>query len=167
MIRLVLAITMVALVGCTAVSSVPAHLQSVKPALKASGGAFNASYSGNFTLRSCPGGLFTFSGSGSGSFIRGSSEEGAMSSNQDSCGWNGQATLTNTLHQRNTITVNLSLGNFAFTSPCSPRFSNGVHFTVVSGTGRFANATGSGTVKFACNNTSGKYTDQWSGTITF
>ncbi|HET9343878.1 MAG TPA: hypothetical protein VFO25_13295 [Candidatus Eremiobacteraceae bacterium] len=40
-------------------------------------------------------------------------------------------------------------------------------FTVISGTGKFVNATGSGTVAFTCNSSNGTYTDHWSGTITF
>ena len=160
------AVAIFLLAGCSAVPSFPGHQQMQGAVIKASGGAFNASYSGNFSLRGCPGGQFNISGSGSGSFIHGSSEKGYMSTNPNGCGWNGYVTLTNALHPRNTIIVNLALINFPFQSPCSPRFATEVHFVVSSGTGKFAHATGSGKVVFTCHS-NGTYTDQWSGTITF
>jgi hypothetical protein len=44
---------------------------------------------------------------------------------------------------------------------------NAVSYTVDGGTGKFAKATGSGTVTFKChfNRGSGPYSDQWSGTL--
>lgn len=166
MIRLISVFGIFALAGCSAVASIPGHLQVQSAAIKASGGAFNANYSGNFTLRGCPGGQFNISGSGSASFIHGSSEKGYMSTNPNGCGWIGAVTLTSTLHPRNTITAFLSLNNFPQNNPCSPRFNLKVRYLISSGTGRFANATGSGTVVFTCHG-DGTYSDQWSGTITF
>ncbi len=40
-------------------------------------------------------------------------------------------------------------------------------FTIKGGTGKFAQATGSGTVVFRCFGFRGTYTDTWSGTIKF
>ena len=155
------------LVGCAAVPSVPTHLQAVKPAIQQSGGAFSASYSGQFTSSTCSmshEGTFSFSGAGRGTFIGSSSEVGSMTSvfRFPMCQrYAGSATLTNTVHPRNTLTVSLVQPNSRF-GPCAV----GPTFTVTSGTGKFAQATGSGTVKFTCHN-NGTYTDHWSGTITF
>jgi hypothetical protein len=166
MIRRIGAVALLILAGCTGVPSIPGH-QAQGAAIKASGGTFSATYSGNYTLSSCSSsnsGHFTFSGSGSGSFIHSSSEDGSMTQSAFSCVWSGTATLTSKLHPRNRITVRLSLNHTTRNSPCNPMHEQ-VVFIVTGGTGKFANAAGRGTILFSCNN--GNYTDQWSGTITF
>ena len=131
------------------------------------GGTFAAHYAGNFTLTSCTAsksGHFTFSGNGSGSFIHLSTENGHMIDKRLSvrCVWSGTAKLVSKRHPGNSITVTLGLNDGSRTSPCS----NGVGFVVKSGTGKFAGASGYGTVTFTCSG-SKTYTDQWSGTLTF
>lgn len=131
------------------------------------GGPFTAKYSGSYTLSSCSShssGHFNFSGSGSGSFIHGSSESGSMTQSPFDCVWSGTATLTSMLHPSNQIVVSLSLNHISPNSPCNPMEEH-VEFVVRGGTGRFRHATGRGTIAFSCS--SGKYTDQWSGSITF
>jgi hypothetical protein len=78
------------------------------------------------------------------------------------CVWSGTATLVSRRHPANSVTVTLGLNDGSRTSPCS----NGVGFVVKSGTGKFVNASGYGTVTFTCSG-SNTYTDQWSGTLTF
>lgn len=171
MIRLISAIAMLALVGCAAVLSVPTHLQTQGAAIRQSGGPFTGSYSGNDHLIICNPqtrfkGSFTFTGSGSASFIHSSTESGVMSGSSSApCAFAGAATLTSSVHPENSITVELALRSFLRNSPCTPKGQH-ITFTVESGTGRFANAAGNGTVNFACRS-NGTYTDQWSGTITF
>ena len=165
------AVAIVFLAGCAAVPSVPTHLQTQGPATRASGGAFSASYSGNYHLTKCnlqrhKKGSFTFTGSGSGAFIHSSTENGLMSGSSSApCIYTGTAALTSTLHPRNSITVVLALHYFLLNDPCTSKGQQ-VTFRVLGGTGRFANATGNGTVAFSCNS-NGTYTDHWSGTITF
>jgi hypothetical protein len=169
MIRWISAVAVMLLAGCSAVPSVPTHALTEKMTVRASGGPFSATYSGHYTLGNlCPFTKFQFSGSGLGSFIHSSKEKGFMITG-DQCGsaWQGPATLTSSVHPRNSITMSLSLGNFGpGNNPCSPRFDQKVRFTIVSGTGRFANATGSGTIRFTCHS-DGTYTDAWSGTLNF
>ena len=172
--RSIFAIAVLALVGCSAVPSIPVHPQPQGAAIKASGGSFSASYSGTFTLRACapPDGFgsFGFNGSGSGAFIHASTENGSAVGNvHGACSWSGTATLRNSLHPRNSVKVSLFLmgaGTGQDNTPCYPDFGHSVKFTVVSGTGRFTNATGSGTVAFTCHSDD-TYTDKWSGTINF
>lgn len=155
---------MLFLVGCAAVPNVPTHLQAVTRATQQSGGAFSGGYAGTYSGGgSCtPGARFSFSGSGTASFIHGSTELGSMNVEPGmSCVNVGTATITNKLHPGNTITVALGPSG----PPCNFRTRIfGVSFTVRSGTGKFRNAMGSGKVKFTCGS---GYTDKWSGTITF
>lgn len=155
--------------ACSALPSVPTHLQPRGAAIRASGGAFSASYSGSYQVATCElnRGSFAFSGSGSGSFIHNSAETGSMETTfgGGGCNWTGTATLTNALHPRNSINMDLSFGTRTGGSPCQA-FLNHVKFVAVGGTGRFVNAYGNGIVKFTCNS-NGTYSDQWSGTITF
>jgi hypothetical protein len=169
---LVCAVAALVLAGCSAVQSVPSQLQTVRPAIQESGGPFSASYAGHYSLTGCSPpdgeGRFSFDGTGSGSFIHNSTEFGSMGGFvYQGCPWQGTATLLNSAHPLNSITMDLSLakGLIHPNNPCAPGPNRQIMFTVSGGTGRFRHATGSGTVVFTCN--SGRYTDQWSGTISF
>lgn len=170
--RLICAVALLVLAGCTSVPSVPTPLQTQRAAIKASGGPFNVTESGNYTLSGCNppyNGNFAFSGSGSGTFIHRNNEGGTMIGDANTgCPWSGNVKLINALHPRNTISMSLILGKppLGHNDPCNPGGFQHIMFTVTGGTGRFAHATGSGVLEFACNS-NGTYTDQWSGTITF
>jgi len=171
MIRLISAVAVLLLAGCSAVPSVPTHLHTQGAAIKASGGPFSATFMGHFRLNGCHvpdgEGHFTFEGFGSGSFIHGATESGLMNGDvYTGCPWNGSATLQSTRRTQNSIIMSLSLQPFFHgNDPCNPGRRQ-VMFTISGGTGRFANATGSGIVVFTCH-TDGSFTDQWSGNITF
>ena len=140
--------------------------QSIFPAR---GGAFSASYSGTYTFTPCVhgkiNGAFGFSGAGSASFLRKSSEMGGLGSSNLTCGsWSGSAVLSSTRHPDDTITVSLSGGDLGHPPPCSLGHCN---FSVTAGTGRFAHATGSGTMHMSLNRGSNTYSDTWSGTLQF
>jgi hypothetical protein len=157
--------------------AIPAHIEAQRYVISdlgaLGGGTFKASYTGDYSLVGCVGGVhwhrgeFAISGSGKASFLRKSTEQGQMSRgiiNEKICvGWGGNATLTSIHDAANSIYVDLNDRNFV-QSPCG----QAVSFGVISGTGKFARATGSGTVTFQCSGSgSGQYTDQWAGTITF
>ena len=159
--RLICAVALLILAGCTAVPSVPTHVQSQTAAIQQSGGAFSGGYAGTYSGGGSCIARFSFSGSGAASFIHGSTELGSMNAEMQTCEFVGTATITSKLHPGNTITVGLGPSG----EPCNFRTRIlGVSFTVRSGTGKFRNATGSGKVKFTCGS---GYTDKWSGTITF
>jgi len=163
--RWICAAALFALAGCSAVPSVPTHLQTQGVAMKASGGAFSGAYAGYYVGGSCNT-RFGFTGSGSASFIHASTESGSMGPSLGmSCLFNGSVTIKNNFRPSNSITIVLGQSGL----PCSSRTRIlGIPFTVASGTGRFINATGSGKVRFTCGSgISRTYTDQWSGTITF
>ena len=162
--RLISVAALLVLVGCSVVPSVPTHVQMQNATIQQSGGPFGASYAGNETggnscLLNHP---FKFSGTGSAAFLHASSESGSMVwSHGFTCDLVGSDTLTSTNHPHNSVTVRMEYG-----LPGCQRSFKGMTFTVTGGTGRFANAAGSGTIKFSCHS-NGTYTDQWSGTITF
>ena len=152
------------LVGCASVPGVPIHLQGQGATIRSSGGPFSARYAGtetggNLCLLNDP---FKFSGTGSATFLHATSESGSMVwSHGFNCDLVGSATLTSSNRPHNSVTVRLE-----YQLPGCERSFKGIPFTVTGGTGRFANATGNGTIRFACQS-NGTYTDQWSGTITF
>lgn len=164
MIRSSFAIAALVLAGCSAVPSVPTHLQPAGSALRYSGGAFSAAYAGTET-----GGEFcaylqkvTFAGKGSASFLRRSKEVGSVEwTTGFSCNLRGKGTLTSTLYPDNSILVYLT----GTTQICDPRGS-GLFYTVGGGTGRFRHASGSGRISFVCK-ADGTYTDSWSGSLDF
>jgi hypothetical protein len=130
----------------------------------ADGGAFSANYAGSWGRSQCidRGELFSLGGSGSAlfPFLHRSSEGGQLISNPEYMGlcsgpWKGWAKIASHKYPSDTITFNLSDG-----FPCG-----GASFNVRSGTGKFAFARGSGTVRFNCAGST--YSDQWSGTISF
>ena len=162
--RLICTVALLALVGCSAVPSVPTHPQIEGAAIKTSGGAFSASYAGTETGgNSCLlSQHFKFSGTGSATFLHASSESGEMVWGRGfTCDLLGRATLTSTTHPHNTVTVELE-----YNLPGCEASMHPMTFRVIGGTGRFANAKGSGSVRFSCH-TGGTYSDKWSGTLTF
>lgn len=136
----------------------------------AGGGAFSGGYSGSSSRTQCEShgptgqsGLFIFSGKGKVSFLGRSKESGNLYrlwiGEHYGCApfWEGAVSLTSSKYPTNTISMHLVNES---TNPCQP-----YSFTVTGGTGKFANANGSGTVTFTCGiNT---YADQWSGTLSF
>lgn len=155
------------LVGCSAVSTLPATPNHITTSLAPppAGGPFSAGYSGTHSgSGDCLfGSTFSFGGGGSASFIHGSTESGSMGWDSGrSCAFRGRATITSTNHPSNSITVLLGPSG----APCDTRNIHGVDFQVLSGTGRFKNASGSGAIKFKCHS-GGMYTDAWSGTLQF
>jgi len=159
-------VVMLLLVGCSSSSTLPTSQRHAIGDLAPAGGAFSANYSGTSTgdgdaclLNN----KFSFSGTGSGSFIGRSTESGFLVwGHGQTCNYTGSATLVETLHPRNTVKVGLGPLD---TPPCQRILGGGWHFVVGGGTGKFAHATGSGTIKFNCGNP--KYTDTWSGTLNF
>jgi hypothetical protein len=160
------------LVGCSAAPIVPTHPQTQEAAIKQSGGAFRGSYAGSYQQATCTtnGGSFSFSGSGSASFLHSSTEIGSLAARWDPIGgvclWQGAAKLTSSLHPRNSISMQLAFVSDLSHGICPSMIP--VTFSNVSGTGRFKNAAGSGSDFFKCRGGhSGAYTDTWRGTITF
>src|SRR4029077_7994248 len=114
-----------------------------------SGGPFGARYAGTEAGGfSCAlGSTFKFSGAGSAAFLHASSESGSMVwSHGFSCDLQGSATLTSTKHPHNSVTVRLEYG-----LPGAQHSLKGMPFTVTGATGRFADAAGSGTIRFSCH----------------
>lgn len=160
------------LAGCSGFqpSSITSGVNALAPAshtTPTNGGAFSGSYSGRYSISgSCivaASEHFRFHGTGRANFLRQSTEHGHLKLEGqagDCIGWNGVATLTSSDNPKNTVTVSISGGSFGDGTPC---YLSSV-FTVTSGTGKFINATGGGSIKFQC--LSGyAYSDQWSGTL--
>ena len=149
-------------------------MRSSSKAEPARGGTFAAGYAGESTLEPCVSGYrgkvgtFTFSGSGSASFLHSSLEQGKMTMNRLNNGkcipkWVGNATLVSVRHPSNTVALTLQ-SQESFKTPCQ----EAVTFSVTGGTGKFRNAEGSGMVRFQCSGYGNiQYADAWSGTITF
>ena len=164
---LICAVTLVLLVGCAAVPSVPTHSLTQRTALPDSGGSFSVNDSGNYSRSGCGpfgAGHFSFSGSGVGTFIHGNKESGSMGSAKGQCVFTGTAKIVSKRLPANSIAMTLG----SSTLPCFHTRSTTMTFTINGGTGRFAQATGSGTVVITCGPANaGTYTDVWSGTIRF
>jgi len=165
--RWICAIAIFLLAGCSAVPSVPTHLLTQRTALPDLGGAFSVNDSGTYTRSGCGpflSGHFLFGGSGVGTFIHSNKETGFMGSPKNSCTFSGNAKMVSNRRPANSITM--TLGSTSL--PCFHARSTTMTFTINGGTGKFAQATGSGTVVFTCGPANaGNYTDVWSGTITF
>jgi hypothetical protein len=144
--------------GCSLAAMFLIVIHGVAPSV-AAGGSFSASYSGTFSSRSC--GFkcttTTYSGKGRASFLLKSDESLTLTTHCviPPCGVVGTATLVSRLHTGNSITMSVQ---------ASPGLC--CRWSVVSGTGKFAHATGSGqwAVSYGGGNA---YTDQWAGTLQF
>jgi len=171
MSRLIFAIVVLGLVGCGSAERAAVNTPISSHGLRESGGAFSATYAGNYRFNGCapPDGFGRFEarGVGSASFVHASFEHVTIDGNVfNQCSWSGNATITNATHHLNTITMSI-VGATLFGRHLPPCDSQKPEtWTVTGGTGRFANASGSGTVAFTCQ-TNGSYTDQWTGTLTF
>ena len=163
---LIAAIAAIILTGCTEVPSVPTHALTQRTDLPDGGGTFSVTDSGKYTSSGCgpfgPG-HFSFGGSGVGTFIRRNKETGSLSSAKFNCKFSGEATMVSKANQANSISMALESSSL----PCYHTAGSWT-FTINGGTGRFAQATGSGTVAIRCSIANpGTYTDVWSGTIRF
>lgn len=165
--RLINAAIILVLAGCSAAPSVPMHSLVQRTALPDNGGAFSVNDSGDYRRTGCGpvgAGVFIFGGSGAGTFIHRNRESGSMTSAKNSCKFSGTATMVSKKRPADSITTVIASSSL----PCFHSHATTMTFTISGGTGRFAQATGSGTVVFTCGpaNT-GIYNDEWSGTITF
>jgi hypothetical protein len=122
------------------------------------GGEFNGAYTG--TLE---GFQLNFKGTGRASFLHASTENGYVHEKCSGiiCQGDGSATLTSSRNSANAITLSWTqyhwYGDF-----CHSTFK----WSVASGTGKFAQARGSGSVTFTCPG-SHLYSDTWTGTVSF
>lgn len=127
------------------------------------GGAFSASYAGKMTSSGyCARGGnnqdLMFKGKGKASFLHGSKEHGTIEVGYGPSmlcsSYAGSFTLTDSKHPTATVVMSIS-GNDI----------DALTFTVAGGTGRFAKAKGQGTLSI--NYSSGVYSDQWSGKLSY
>ena len=133
---------------------------------KLNGGTFSADYSGTYrsSIYPCdlgePKGHLRFHGAGRANFLRRGTETGhlTISGEIGFCFTNGAVTLTSAKDPADTITARVGLGHNE--APCHTLLS----YKVKRGTGKFANASGSGTINLHCVGSSA-YSDQWSGTL--
>lgn len=165
---------MLSFVGCSSASTLPPNLIHATDSVGLSGGALSGGYAGNFSEMGCglnSGGSLSFSGSGQATFLGMSSESGHMVAGGGACAiWKGSATLTSRFHRANTVTVSTTFTNND-QQPCNnPRHGPGrfpTYWTVTGGTGKFANATGKGSVTLVCDFTKHTYTDTWTGALKY
>jgi len=153
-------------------SGVSAAMPGTVRTRPASGGGFSGSYTGSASVRSCmfkQSGEFTFSGTGKVTFLHRSAESGELSRpwiiNHCAGSWSGSDTLMSLSDPGNTITMSLTrVVKHNIIDPCSLKPYS---YKVTGGTGKFAKATGGGTVRFSCHRSLHTYSDQWSGTLSF
>jgi hypothetical protein len=143
----------------TAVITVVQMTAGLRAVIPLRGGTFSGAYAGTYVRL---GGKSTLNGLGKASFLRESTERGGF---EVMCGPNcytaGSFVLTSTRNVENTVTMALSaIYGQGF---CDRQFS----WKVSSGTGKFAQASGTGSVAFNCSTNNNSYNDSWSGTLTF
>lgn len=152
--------------GCSG-TTVPQS--GAKNAQRETGGGFVAQYDGHFTSLQCSAGSsgrFTFEGTGRAEYAQTSVEIGKLTAHSAAgiCQWNGEGRLASIRHPADSVLVTLSLNDGIGFGPCT----DGVHYAVKRGTGRFAHASGSGTLLFVCIGAGhGTLIDSWSGTLAF
>lgn len=151
--------------GCSGTSFAPGAASNREIA-NTGGGTFSASSSGTDTFSDCTAsgnGHFKFLGGGRASYLRRVTESGKLKGNKSGthCVWSGNATLTSRHHAQDSVTFSLGLNGSRYHNPCN----NALGYVVKRGTGKFANASGYGTVTFNCNGSG--YSDTWSGTLSF
>jgi hypothetical protein len=120
---------------------------------KATGGTFTASYVGSYGSQ-CGAGICTtvFYGRGGGTFIGRSRLRGKEISDLSGC--SGGFKFQSRKHRADTFRAVVScIGNGPY------------NFTVYGGTGKFANASGGGTVSFSFVGSAYTFTSSWTGTL--
>lgn len=133
------------------------------------GGQFTAAYTGTSSYHSCINedkqGYDKFSGTGSATFVHASVEsvESLKAVTHEEGFFNCPVvsftgSLKSKQHPGNAIFVSI-------TNRSDPLCATD-EFSITGGSGKFAHATGSGSVTFVCSG-SYSYTDQWSGSISF
>jgi hypothetical protein len=130
------------------------------------GGTFNATSSGAGVFADCTAsenGHFKFAGDGRASYLHRVNESGKLKGIRSGahCVWSGNTTLTSRHHAHDSVTFSLGLNGSRYANPCS----NAVGYVVKRGTGKYAHASGYGTVTFFCSGNG--YADTWSGTLNF
>lgn len=158
--------TAVLLTGCAGSST----LGAVSPAMPvtartapADGGAFSATYSGTYTKHGdCKVGSrsadIKFRGTGDASFLHESKESEKLQGHEFGhgfCHWDGPATLRSSTHSLDSIHMHVRKEYDLSGCRCT--------FSVIGGTGKFVDATGSGTVTVQFSDR--KYSEEWSGTL--
>ena len=161
------------LIGCSSSSTLPTNEIHAAGKMGSAGGALSGSFAGSFTEIPCgmnSSGVLSFGGSGKATFIGRSSESGTMAAGGGACvTWRGSASLVSRFHPANTLTVSLTFNDNDH-NPCNdPRHHQRTpaSWAVSGGTGKFAHATGSGTVTLICDFSNHTYTDTWTGAIHF
>jgi len=152
------------LAGCSG-TSLPPNAAANRAMTNSSGGAFTGSSSGGYTFLGCTAsanGYLKFRGGGHASYLGYDSESGKMRGQRfgSRCVWSGSATLTSRHRGHSSVTFGLSLKGSRHRNPCG----DAVSYVVKHGSGKFANASGYGTVTFDCSDS---YLDEWSGTLSF
>ena len=123
-------------------------------------GPFTASYSGTLKTKACTiymkNGKDTFKGSGTATGLGSSNEKATVKFNANfyCIASGGKGTLSSSTSKDK---IKVTVGGNPCTYPVS--------FTITGGSGKFVNASGSGTLSAVC--TSNSYTDSWSGTFTY
>lgn len=133
--------------------------ESKLAASRLSGGTFKASYSGHYLRYSDHEGvLYEFRGSGAASFLHRSHERFRWAFVLGLSGKTSSYTITLKSSKSPTDRIKVTVGQ-----PPAPCGSNS--YVVTGGHGRFAHATGSGTINITCKSSDYTYTDAWTGTL--
>lgn len=157
-------VLLLCLAGCSGTSFPPAVATS-HAMTNYRGGAFSGGSSGRYTFLDCAAsanGYLKFLGGGHASYLGYDTENGKIRGQRlgNQCVWSGSATLTSRRRGHSTVTFGLSLKGSRHHNPCG----DAVSYVVKQGTGKFANASGVGTVTFDCSDS---YLDAWTGTLNF